>query len=455
MHKLSTPPPLPPPRARHFPPSPPLPALKRLVDHEQRLSFAVIFGSFRTRGQSELDQHYVSLSYLHEPKGGILPVEVEEEDPEEAAGGNYEGEGDANARSRQGRSSEIAKRFSRWIREQRLAVLRGVGTEGAEHGFGSPRGFPEKGSGVSEEEENNRGSFQQKAGGDGVGENGNDETTRGISEEDGEELESRTDVSARGGGEGDSGRESDSDRKVEGYGEEQQPPPAAMRESDNNSGDGGAAGDNAGSGLEQAGPEEFARERDPNADEWGFEGEARARAEEGDGWDGNSVQGADRDDDAVQNSQQDPRPLVTESEGEGPGAGTDTRGGGRPTPGVAGVGADGGNAGVLRSSLAKRGDEGGGRASSSTQDAAQGGFVKRPALSSRQPGKGPRVAETSRPAEEGEREEEGEEDSMRTWTYHAFPPAETVTILRGGEPVDSLPELADDPNFTWEADGIG
>lgn len=54
-----------------------------------------------------------------------------------------------------------------------------------------------------------------------------------------------------------------------------------------------------------------------------------------------------------------------------------------------------------------------------------------------------------------EEEEEEEENDERTWTYHAFPPPDTVTISRRGEPVDSLPDLVDDPNFTWEADGIG
>lgn len=48
-----------------------------------------------------------------------------------------------------------------------------------------------------------------------------------------------------------------------------------------------------------------------------------------------------------------------------------------------------------------------------------------------------------------------EEPTERTHTFHAFPPAETVTISRGGEPVDSAPNLREDPNFTWEADGIG
>lgn len=48
-----------------------------------------------------------------------------------------------------------------------------------------------------------------------------------------------------------------------------------------------------------------------------------------------------------------------------------------------------------------------------------------------------------------------EEPAERTYTFHAFPPAETVTISRRGEPVDSVPNLREDPNFTWEADGIG
>lgn len=45
--------------------------------------------------------------------------------------------------------------------------------------------------------------------------------------------------------------------------------------------------------------------------------------------------------------------------------------------------------------------------------------------------------------------------SERTHTFHAFPPSNTVTVLCKGEPVDRVPKLEDDPNFTWEADGIG
>ena len=114
---------------------------RRLVDHEQRLSFAVIIGSFRGRGAKELDQHYVSLSYLHEPKGGILPAEAEEDLDEGPAGPRGDGaaeeaggRGAGGLGSPQARSSEIAKRFSRWIREQRLAVLRGFGADEEEEG---------------------------------------------------------------------------------------------------------------------------------------------------------------------------------------------------------------------------------------------------------------------------------------------------------------------------------
>lgn len=45
--------------------------------------------------------------------------------------------------------------------------------------------------------------------------------------------------------------------------------------------------------------------------------------------------------------------------------------------------------------------------------------------------------------------------SERTLTYPMFPEPESVTILRDGKSVDHEPNLIDDPNFSWEADGIG
>ena len=103
----------------------------RLVDHEQRLSFAVIFGSFRSRGGKELDQHYVSLSYLHEPKGGLQAPWagcVEEPAGLSAEKGDDRREGTGERGASAGASvSEM--RVSKRARERWLTMQRGFGVE--------------------------------------------------------------------------------------------------------------------------------------------------------------------------------------------------------------------------------------------------------------------------------------------------------------------------------------
>lgn len=118
------------------------------MDHEQRLSFAVILGSFRSRGGTELDQHYVSLSYLHKPKAGTLPTERGSADDSNHNGEDIRGRtGDVGALSPQAGTSKLGKRFLEWARGEWLTALSGFGAKGGSETWRSSRGKPEAGRG--------------------------------------------------------------------------------------------------------------------------------------------------------------------------------------------------------------------------------------------------------------------------------------------------------------------
>lgn len=358
----------------------------RLVDHEQRLSFAVILGSFRGRGGAELDQHYVSLSYLHEPKGGILPADVD--DPEgqvaSAAGGadsELEVAGDVDALSPQARASARAKRFSDWVREQRLAVLRGIRVERP--------GNPPKGAG------------KVAAGEAGVG------------VEDGDHGEGERKVEAQPGEHRGAGVDADgSGSDATGFSDRL--------------GEAGPAVD-YGQGAGTPGGEEGERERWKAGGERGQEGEDVDAARE-------------------------PRPTAEagSSVGElGLGIGVGEESSGSPEA----VGDDGSETAADDSVAGPLEDEGGG-ASIPARDEPSG-FIAQPLFpSSRSVEQSPHSPQPDlRPSSSPARAQE--DPPERTHTFHAFPPPETVTISCRGEPVDSVPNFRDDPNFTWEADGIG
>lgn len=103
----------------------------RLVDHEHRLSFAVILGSFRSQGGTELDQHYVSLSYLHNTDtstGGANDLD------EDLRGGNNRDEGALSS------TSSPMKRFLEWARGRWLTMFSGFGAKGSNESWWGSRG---------------------------------------------------------------------------------------------------------------------------------------------------------------------------------------------------------------------------------------------------------------------------------------------------------------------------
>lgn len=374
------------------------------MDHEQRLSFAVIIGSFRGRGEEELDQHYVSLSYLHEPKGGLLPAELEKDSGEESqdrtrnADAAKEGGGGIVEESLQGRSSEVAKRFSRWIREQRLAVLRGFGVdEGWEGGEGKERDALGTQGGL-------------RKGGAGVGAAQGEVGRKEL-------VKDKDEPNAASGSNEDSDASIDRDPKAEGLldplSEEQD---EGARQAKRDDEDVGMASDG---------------EKDP-ADAGSDEEEDEGGRSEGNYWFGGVGDGelvkVVREPRApifpplpASDSEETVREVETrQSEGHG----TIEAVRGQASFGVAEAGGEGETADELF--------------------AAPASPLPRPSL------RAPRRAGPSVEYLAGQ----GNSTEL-THTFHAFPPADTVTISCRGEPVDSMPNLQDDPNFTWEADGIG
>ncbi|CAM9395735.1 unnamed protein product [Scytosiphon promiscuus] len=384
----------------------------RLVDHEQRLSFAVIIGSFRGRGEEELDQHYVSLSYLHEPIGGLLPAEVEREggqetqDATQGADAASKGGGGIVDESLQARSSEIAKRFSRWIREQRLAVLRGFGVEEEEEGWegeekaerktpGSPGGLRKGGVGV--------GPAQGK--------------------EDQKEVFKGSDEAKTAGGSRDDSdasidREADAARLLDPVSEEQDEGATQTKVEDS---DAGLASD----GEENPTDTESFEEEigiDRPEDEYWF----------GEGGDGELVKAARKPGTSMFPT------LLDASDSEETAREVKA---GRREQGA--LGDEAIEAAAKKAPLGRMETGGIG-------DTADEMFVK----PSSPPPK-PSLRAPSRADPSWDYFAAHENSTERTHTFHAFPPADTVTITRRGEPVDSVPNLQDDPNFTWEADGIG
>lgn len=341
------------------------------MDHEQRLSFAVIFGSFRSRGLegSELDQHYVSLSYLHEPKSGLWPAATEDEtekgslqseDGDKVEEGGADNDG-AMPVSPTVRLSAMAERLTGWMRAQRYASLRRFGfdrltedkvksptvEEGNDKGGdnGLPAGLVEGDAGAddgADEPGRNDADLEENAGKDDGGRRGQGVRLRGPGDNEGPPDEHGYD-GLRGGTMEDP-RESTA-TVVQSVDDGESEIEEDLFEEDRDSG-----------------------ERSNNADateDLAWKGESDADEQEANGSDG------------VPLSQvQTPPPL---------------------------------------------------------QPLAIKDALLLPPEASPQP----------------------QEHLERTHTFHAFPPADTVTILCKGEPVESVPNLRDDPNFTWEADGVG
>ncbi|CAM9846637.1 unnamed protein product [Ectocarpus fasciculatus] len=382
----------------------------RLVDHEQRLSFAVIIGSFRGHGGEELDQHYVSLSYLHEPKGGLLPAE-EENDPEEEptaaedvdVGGGGGGGGGEPA---QARSSEIAKRFSKWIRAQRLAVLREFGAEEEEGdgGLDDPGALTkgESGAGAGQEEDQPRETEQSSD--EPTGTDGDGGATAGRDER--EETFDDTLLEEESEGEGQADEEvagttpkaetapkaettPDSEDGIADQGSDEED-----TESDRIEGRDWLAGDGSGELMNAVGKLQAGRSQNLRASDR----DTTAARDVG------TVETSRTASDAIDRRAAAHEGL-TDTEAKDSGVGADE-------PVV--------------------------QPSSPSQE-----------LHSKLPGGGGSGGASL------EHVAPHDEATERTHTFHAFPPADTVTILCRGEPVTGVPNLRDDPSFTWEADGIG
>lgn len=394
------------------------------MDHEQRLSFAVIFGSFRGRGGKELDQHYVSLSYLHEPKGGILPLEVEEDPSGEEAtdlqntdGGDEGGGGTgwAGGKSPQARSSEIAKRFSRWIREQRLAVLRGFSAEEAEDEIEQRGEGEEKQKDTSTDDAlaPSGGAYRDEDGGVEAAEEGDLRETPGNGNEER--------VAAGGPG----GESSATGRRVA---EEKGVLDPSTQETDEEAEQAGPMND-----VEEYGPT-IGGEQD-SADAGGNREEAENGRREGE----EGRRDVGRDVETMDTVREPPLSAsVTEATVRGVGLGES--------------GGDGIAVDVSDTrTTAGDGEEG---TRSRTEEDARKGFVVRQSSPSQQqtPLQQPPEDSTDPSMRDFAEQEESDE---RTHTFHAFPPADTVTISCRGEPVDSVPNPRADASFTWEADGIG
>ncbi|CBN77444.1 conserved unknown protein [Ectocarpus siliculosus] len=381
----------------------------RLVDHEQRLSFAVIIGSFRGHGGKELDQHYVSLSYLHEPKGGLLPAE-EENDPEEEPTATEDvdiggGWGGGEGESAQARSSEIAKRFSKWIRAQRLAVLREFGAEEEE----SDGGLEDPGA--LTKGESGAGAVQGEDQSPETGENSAEPTT---------------------GTDGDDGA-------TAGREEREEPFDDTLPEEES---EGQGQGDEEVGEAETTPETETAPDREQDiADQGNDEDEAESDGLESRDW--LEGDGGGELMNAVRKRQAGRSPLLRASDREA----TAARDVGMVETGRTAVDAiDPGPAA----------NEGPTDSAPEAEDSGVGAdepVVQRSSPSQELPsklsgggGSGGASLKHVTPHDEA---------TERTHTFHAFPPADTVTILCRGEPVNGVPNLRDDPSFTWEADGIG
>lgn len=373
--------------------------MRRLVDHEQRLSFAVIFGSFRSKGVEgpDLDQHYVSLSYLHEPIGGILPAETEDEETPNTnnnADTNDE-ETDANRdqeapMSPQARLSAITGRLGTWMRMQKKAALRGFGAGRRRDESVAP---PKKVASAAGKEAENPADVDTEATED--------------------PLSGRKD---------DGGMESD-ERARSGLG---------LPEGDERIEVGGERNDE------------------------GFRDEGDLIREEG--ADGGNIDS----DSAAAPASGEPPALIAPS-----------------TEGVEGVTTGGEDMmtkdekGVTEESLLERGRDAARGAherdltdSANTSeheqlfDTAEGDGGAQDEILEQTP-VAPAVKQFSLeefvlPNEHAPRVHAQKQQHLeRTHTFHAFPSPDTVTISCRGEAVKNIPNLKDDPNFSWEADGIG
>lgn len=337
------------------------------MDHEQKLSFAVIFGSFRSRGEEgpELDQHYVSLSYLHEPIGGILPAEDEEEQNGEndvATSDNSEELEETDKpeapKSPQERVSAIADSLGRWIHRQRQAALRGFGRDEFTKSIGQAGGGDVKSREGSTIDQDTR-AMEDPLKGDAVD---FDSTRRG--------------------------------RPVDG-------PDEAERVADER--DGGSTGE-----QNSLGPEEM-------------DGDF-SRHEQGQ----HKLDNGDRSA-ALEST----RESLLEAEGDSAGGVLD--------PDLAHESID------AELSEAEEGDSN----SESTvleQTPIPPPVKELPLRKFHPPNAVPQIPPAP-PLHHQHLE--------RTHTFHAFPAPETVTISCRGEPVERVPNLVDDPNFAWEADGVG
>lgn len=356
------------------------------MDHEQRLSFAVIFGSFRSRGVEgpELDQHYVSLSYLHEPIGGILPAEYGDEQNGEnnaTAGDNgeeMEEHGDPEApKSPQERVSAMADRLGRWIDGQRQAALRSFGAD--RRGDESTKSAGKAGGGAVESGKG--GAIDQDAG-----------AMRDPSEGDADDVDS-----ARRG------------RPADG-------PEDAERLVDEERDDQGAG------------------ERNSLGEE-GMDGDVSRYRQGDDGLDSGDMPAALEPPTTTMPSTEGREDVTREGMLEG---------GGDAAHGVHGRGlADESTAAEL--SEAEESDS---IAESSVLEQMPIPLpVKQLPLREYHLPKALPPTPLVPPQKHHHLE--------RTHTFHAFPAPDTVTISCRGEAVERVPNLVGDPNFAWEADGVG
>lgn len=398
----------------------------------------MIIGSFRGRGGKELDQHYVSLSYLHEPKGGILPLEVEEDPSEEEARGPQNADGGGKARvgtgwaggkSPQARSSEIAKRFSRWIREQRLAVLRGFGAEEAEED-------EIKEEGKDEDKQNGAGSDDAVAPPGGTHK---DEDVGAGAAEEGEHREppgngNEEPVAASGTG-GESSGTGDQGTEGRAFLDPLTP------EQDKEAAQAGKAND-----VDEYGP--LIDDKRDSADEGGDGEEAQNDRREVD----EDLGDVEEDVDLMDTVRAPPLSAsgIIEATVKGVGPGESESEGFAVD--VSDVGAAAGEESLIR---VDREEETGGEEGTrrwAEEDAREGFAAQQsPPSQPETPLQQPR--EGDGPSMGGFAQQE--ESDERTHTFHAFPPADTVTISCRGEPVDRVPNPRADASFTWEADGVG
>lgn len=404
----------------------------------------MIIGSFRGRGGKELDQHYVSLSYLHEPKGGILPLEVEEEPSAEGATGSRNADGGdkggggtgwAGGKSPQARSSEIAKRFSRWIREQRLAVLRGFGAEEEEE----KEEIEEEGKVKDRQDGASTDDAVEPAG----GAHGDEDVGAVAAEEEGDHREppgeeKEEPVAAAG----TSGESSDTG----GRGTEARTFLDPLTPGNDKEGQAGQA-----NGVEENVPLIDDDDKRDSAEVAGDEEEAENDRREVDE-DLRDVEGGADLMDAVREPHLSTASGIIEATVRGVGPG-ESEGEGFAVD-VGDVGAAAGEESLIRVGRAEEetvGEEG--TRKWTGEDAREGFAVQQsspshPETPLQQPPEGDDGPSIGGFAEQ-------EESDERTHTFHAFPPADTVTISCRGEPVDSVPRPRADASFTWEADGIG